>query len=261
LKKNKRDNKQSVYQCSRQVSNGYTRYQFLDFTRGIAIILMFIYHLSFGLAHLGYFDIHFSTDIVWITFRAIIVFLFLSLVGIGLHLTTRNKLNLKTYSKRLLLLFIYFSSITLLSQFVRPDTTVYFGILHLIFVSSLLGLFFINLRTTNIVIGLLVIFIGLNFQSHYFDSAMFNWTGLSYITPISDDFAPLFPWFGLVLIGIFIGQWLFKRNTYQLLFVRKVLDWKANIWFTQLICWAGRYSIHLYVIHFQLFYILVYLYQ
>ena len=84
------------------------RYDFLDFTRGIAILLMFIYHLSFGLAQLGFVDINFSTNLAWVSFRTLIVFLFLSLVGIGLHLATRKGLNISAYLKRLALLLLYF---------------------------------------------------------------------------------------------------------------------------------------------------------
>ena len=231
------------------------RYQFLDFTRGIAIGLMFIYHISFGLAQLGYFQISFSTDIFWLSFRSLIVFLFLGLVGIGLFLATKNKLNIKSYLKRLLLLFVYFSLITLLSKSVRPNYTVYFGILHLIFICSILGLLFVRLYWLNLAIGLGLIGLGNLIKLNYFDSPYLIWIGMSEHKPITDDFAPMIPWFGLVLIGEFLGRFLFDNNEYQVLH-----RWKAKLWTTKLISWAGRYSIHLYFFHFQLFYVLVYLY-
>jgi uncharacterized membrane protein len=237
-----------------QVNN--KRYQILDFTRGLAIGLMFIYHLSFGLAQLGYFTIHFSTDFFWISFRALIVFLFLALVGIGLFLATRNKLNVRAYFKRLLLLLVYFLLITLLSQSVRPDFYVFFGILHLIFVSSILGLLFVKLYWTNLIIGLLVIGCGNFIHITRLDHPMLQWVGMNNINPIADDYAPLLPWFGLVLIGIFLGQMLFSKYQFKSLY-----DWQAEHWITRLISWAGRHSIHLYFVHFQLFYVLVYFFS
>ena len=229
-----------------QVKN--KRYQILDFTRGIAIGLMFIYHLSFGLAQMGYLKIHFSTDFFWISFRALIVFLFLALVGIGLHLATRDKLNLRSYLKRLLLLFVYFSMITLLSQEIRPSNYVFFGILHLIFVSSLLGLLFVRFYWINLIVGLAIIACGNFIHLTSLDHPKLQWVGMNTAIPVTDDYAPLVPWFGLVLIGIFIAKILFDRYQFESLY-----NWQAKHWITRLISWAGRYSIHLYFIHFLIF--------
>lgn len=231
------------------------RYEFLDFTRGIAIGLMFIFHLSFGLTQLGYFQINFSTDIFWNSFRSLIVFLFLSLVGIGLYLATRNRFNIKSYLKRLLLLLLYLSLITLLSKTVRPDYYVFFGILHLIFVSSILGLLFVRFYWLSLLAGLACIVVGNTISSHLFDGTYIRWIGLSNQHYATDDYAPILPWFGIVLIGIFIGRFLFTEKKYSSLY-----QWNAQHWITRLVCWAGRYSIHLYFVHFQLFYVFVYLF-
>ncbi len=231
------------------------RYQILDYVRGIAIGLMFIYHLSFGLAQIGYLNIHFSTDIFWISFRSLIVFMFLALVGIGLFLATRNRLNIRSYLKRLLLLVVYFLLITLLSNTVRPDYYVFFGILHLIFVSSILGLLFVRFYWINLVVGLAFIACGKFIHLSTLDHPWFQWIGMNTVKPITDDYAPLVPWFGLVLLGIFLGKTLFSKYHFKTLY-----NWQAKHWSTRLICWAGRYSIHLYFIHFQLFYLLVLLF-
>jgi len=231
------------------------RYQFLDFTRGIAIGLMFIFHFCFGLSQLGYLQVNFSSDLFWVSFRFVIVFMFLSLVGIGLFLATRKKLNLRSYFKRLLLLLFYALLITILSKLVRPEFYVYFGILHLIFVCSLLGLFFIRLYWSNLFLGLGILVTGYLVQSDIFNHPLLQWIGMTSEQFSADDYAPLFPWFGLVLIGIFLGQNIFKGERFSSLY-----QWQAAHWTTKLVSWAGRYSIHLYFIHFQLFYVLVYIF-
>jgi len=231
----------------------HPRYQLLDFTRGIAIGLMFIFHFCFGLSQLGYLQVSFSNDLSWILFRFVIVFMFLSLVGIGLFLATRKQLNPKSYFKRLLLLLVYASLITLFSHFVRPDFYVYFGILHLIFVCSILGLLFVKLHWTNLFLGIAWMIIGYSVQFDVFNHPGFQWLGMTSQQFSADDYAPLFPWFGLVLIGIFIGRSMFEGERFTSLY-----QWQANHWFTQLVSWAGRQSIHLYFIHFQFFYVLVY---
>lgn len=229
------------------------RYEFLDFVRGIAIGLMLIYHFFFGLSQLGVLDVDFSVDLVWVSFRFVIVFLFLSLVGIGLYLTARNKVNWPSYFKRLALLFLYFSLITVFSRFVRPQYFVEFGILHLIFLSSILGLLFVRFYWANLLVGLLVVGFGYSIQSHLFDYSPWQWLGMSYSMPITDDYAPVFPWFGLVLVGIYLGRLLFEKGAYI-----RLLDWQSKHWALKLISWGGRYSIHIYFVHFQAFYLLVY---
>ena len=83
---------------------------------------------------------------------------------------------------------------------------------------------------------------------------MLQWIGMNTAIPATDDYAPLLPWFGLVLIGIFIGKTLFEKFQFE-----SLNHWQAKHWIPRLISWAGRYSIHLYFIHFQMFYLLVYL--
>jgi len=229
------------------------RYEFLDFTRGVAILLMFIYHLSFGLAQLGLVKINFSTELFWVSFRTLIVFLFLSLVGIGLYLASSNSLKIKPYLKRLLLLTLYFSLITLLSKIVRPNYYVFFGILHLIFVCSILGLLFIRFYWFNLIFGLSLFLLGKVLTFSILNHPWLIWIGMSETKPITDDFAPLIPWFGFLLIGIFLGKYFFEKNEFS-----SLNTWHTSAWYTALISWMGRHSIHLYFIHFQLFYVLVF---
>lgn len=230
------------------------RYELLDSVRGIAIGLMLVYHLAFGLSYLDILKINFSTDLFWLGFRALIVFLFLSLVGVSLVLANRKKLNLVSYFKRLLLLFIYMMSISWLSYQIVPDRYVFFGILHLIFVSSILGLFFIRFYWGNLWLGVIVLLCG-NFAAfEFFNHPLRQWIGLKTVALYTNDYAPLFPWFGVVLIGIFIGHLLMKNSSLQ-----AILSWSSNHWLFSTATWAGRYSLHIYFIHFQLFYVLIYI--
>ncbi len=237
-----------------QITN--QRYQSLDFIRGVAIVLMLIYHMCFGLAQLDIIQAKFSIEPFWISFRTLIVFLFLSLVGIGLYLSSHKKLLSKAYFKRLALLVIYAMAISGFSYAIRPGHYVYFGILHLIFVSSILGLLLCRLRTVNLLLAIIFVIIGVVFKHNLFDSSATQWTGLSSVRQRTDDFAPLFPWFGIVCFGIFAGYLIFDKG---------VAGWfktfKSTHWISDLLCWSGRYSIHIYFVHFQFFYVLVWLFS
>ena len=233
-----------------------TRYQSLDLIRGIAIVLMFVYHFSFGLSQLELIKVNFSAEPFWLGFRFVIVFLFLTLVGIGLVLVSLAGLKVKSYLKRLLLLVVYACSISLLSYLIRPQHYVAFGILHLIFISSILGLLFTRYYWINLFLGSFIIIAGYSLNFSQLDPISLQWLGMSYSKPTTDDFAPLFPWFGIVLIGIFIGKFAFDKNHFEWLEA-----WQTDHWLPALLSWAGRYSIHLYFIHFQMFYLLVYLFR
>jgi uncharacterized membrane protein len=229
------------------------RYELLDFIRGIAIGLMFAYHFCFGLKQLEKINLDFSNDYFWMVFRGIIVTLFLGLVGISLVLATQTRLNLKSYFKRLFLLFLYMISISWLSYQVLPERYVFFGILHLIFVSSILGLIFVRVYWQNIIVGLMILIVGNVVSLPAFDAPQLIWGGMKTTPVYTNDYAPLFPWFGIVLIGIFLGHLLMLKPK-----LKRKLDWRANHWVIKVVTLAGQYSLHIYFIHFQMFYILTY---
>ncbi len=240
----------------------YKRFEFLDFTRGIAIVLMLMYHFAFGLVQLGLFNVNFSADIFWVAFRIIIVFLFLSLVGIGLFLSTMNGLNYKRYFKRLMLLLSYLLLISWLSYIVRPEYYVFFGILHLIFVSSIFAMFFVRFYWLNIFLVAIMMTLPFLLKNYnvIFNQPYLLWLGLNDSLFTTDDYAPILPWFSFVLMGIFIARYFFEKNTLEEGQINKIKQWKAKHWLTKIICWGGRYSIHIYFIHFQTFYLLIYLF-
>lgn len=232
------------------------RIPILDLIRGVAIVLMLIYHGCFGLSQLGLLQAQFSSDIFWIVFRFIIVSLFLLLVGIGLVLASKKKDNARRYFKRLTLLLVYALLITLVSYLVRPNYFVFFGILHLILVSSLLALPFLNLRAINLVVGVIVFIAGYSFQFVELDGFYARWIGMSTTNLPTDDFAPVFPWFGLVLIGVYLGNTLFSEKNKN-----NLKSWNSKTGISALLCWSGRHSLHIYFIHFQAFYLLVFLFR
>ena len=87
-----------------------------------------------------------------------------------------------------------------------------FGILHLIGVSIILAPFFYRFGKYNFVIGAIVILIGF---------AVTNIPGPVFLLPLglhpaawwSVDYEPLFPWFGVVLLGIGIGSVLYPAGS------------------------------------------------
>ncbi|MCK5917091.1 MAG: DUF1624 domain-containing protein, partial [Cocleimonas sp.] len=63
------------------------RLHYLDVARGIAIILMVIYHFCFDLDNFQFIQIEMDSDPLWRGFRFLIITLFLSTMGMSLALT------------------------------------------------------------------------------------------------------------------------------------------------------------------------------
>lgn len=230
-----------------------TRLQIIDSCRGIAIVMMFIYHFCFDLDFFAFIDIDMNHDPFWLNFRTLIVSSFLLLVGISFSFASQNKINRSAFLKRLGLLVFYAALVSGSSYLMYPKSMIFFGILHFIALASILGLLFYKLYWLNLLFGLALIVISLNVNHTFFDQSAWQWFGLMTYKPYTEDYVPLLPWFGLVLCGMFIGKYLYLKNKLDVL-----KQWSSKHILARSLSFAGRYSIHIYMIHQPLFIGLLY---
>ena len=229
-------------------NNKKNHFDILDVSRGFAIFLMFIYHFSFDLDYYGFIQQNFTQDEFWINFRIIIVFFFLLIMGISLYLSCYRGLSKKRFLQRLYLLIIYSALVSLSSWVMYPKSMIFFGILHFITLSSVLGLLFVRLGKFNLALGLLLILTSQTFNHSFFDQTYMQWFGLMTKLPITVDYVPVLPWFGVVLIGMYIGQVFAQQPTKSFL-----KNWRAVNSSSKILALAGRYSLHIYMLHQPLF--------
>lgn len=230
-----------------------SRYAFIDYLRGIALLLMFVYHFSFDLNYFQFIQTDFYNNPWWINFRILIVSLFLWLVGVSLWLATHNGINWARYTKRLTLLIIASALVSYSSYLTFPKSYIFFGILHFIVTASILGLAFIRLYYVNLVLGLVLITLGIFYSHPIFNHSTLQWFGLMPLKPVTEDYVPLIPWFGMVLIGIFSSQFIFKHRRFKFL-ANKIINWEQSS--TQLqrhIGCMGRHSLIIYLVHQPVF--------
>src|SRR5690606_12637101 len=84
-----------------------------------------------------------------------------------------------------------------------PDAFIFFGILHQIALASLFGLTFLRLPWALTLVAAAAVIAAPHFlRSSFFDHPAWWWVGLSTSLPRSNDYVPVFPWFGAVLAGI-----------------------------------------------------------
>ena len=223
-------------------------FDFIDMSRGFAILLMFIYHFSFDLDYYGFIQQDFYQDVFWINFRTIIVTLFLTIMGISLYLASYRGLNKKRFRQRLLLLIIYSLLVSISSWVMYPKAMIFFGILHFITVASVLGLLFVQTGKVNLFLGLAFIILPQVFRHSFFDQPYLQWLGLMTKLPTTVDYVPLLPWLGVVLVGMYLGKKLTQLPSESFL-----IRWQNKNRFSQILSLGGRYSLHIYMLHQPLF--------
>ncbi len=220
----------------------------IDLFRGIAILMMVVFHTVFDISFFGIAPINVSTGF-WHYFAYATASLFLLIVGISLIIS--NARARKKYSGlSLALKFVYRGAfifalgllVTLGTWLYLGEGFVIFGILHLIGISILFSPFFFQFRTWNLLLGLVCIAIGL---------IVIGINGPLYLLPLgihpsgfaSVDYTPLFPWFGVVLTGMGIGEFLYTGGE------RKFTVSPISDLITSPLSFLGQHSLLIYLVH------------
>jgi uncharacterized membrane protein len=180
------------------------RHGYLDILRGLAVIWMIIFHASYDLKILGLVNWDFSQGF-WYAFPRFIAFTFLYCVGISLHLTHSPQINLPNFKKRTLKLALASFGVSLASYLFNPGQWIYFGTLHCILAGSLLGMLFIGKKRLIILFMLAIIYL------QYVQGFDIRWVSQTIQKP-SLDFIPIYPWFWVILAGMFSAPYLSKNR-------------------------------------------------
>lgn len=193
------------------------RYWEIDATRGVAIVMMVTFHVLFDLSYFGIplVDVHSG---FWRLFALATASTFVFLVGLSLSISyARSSTKLQggalmmKYFRRGAGIFLLGMLITLATWLMVGEGMIIFGILHLIGLSIILAPFFLRLGFSNLMVGVGVILIGAGLSA--FEGPIWlAWMGLHPAWFYSLDYEPLFPWFGLVLIGIAAGSALYPEG-------------------------------------------------
>jgi uncharacterized membrane protein len=224
------------------------RFPEIDATRGIAILMMIVFHTVFDISFFKIAPIDVATGF-WRWFAMATASLFLLVVGISLvvsHARSATGLSGFTLAKKFLYRGAGILALGLLVTFATwlylPEGFVIFGILHLIGFSVMLSVLFFRFGKYNILLGLFCIaggfFIG-------------NIPGPVWLLPFgiypasfaSVDYTPLIPWFGAVLVGMGVGELLYSGG------VRRFEPPDLPDRIVRPLSLLGRYSLVIYLVH------------
>ena len=206
------------------------RFVFIDTLRGFAVILMVFFHLFFDLNLFKLVAIDVLKHPFWFWLPRWIVTVFLVCVGIGLALVHKNGIRWEHVWKRLIKIGGCALLITCTTLVLFPSQYIFFGILHCIAVSSVLGLLFVKYPKSSL-LGFFVIILSYTIIKPSTEPLL-DWLG---IRPL--DFIPIYPWFGMVLLGIFLESIHFHKISIRQI---RVVRWMAYV---------GRHSLIIYLIH------------
>ena len=222
-----------------------TRWDAIDVARGAAIVAMISYHFAWDLSFLQLAPIRVVGDPGWNAFARGIAGSFLALAGLGLSLAHAQGFRRRAFLSRLAKVGGAALAVTLATFLAFPDSYVFFGILHAIAVCSILALPFLKAPIWVVAATAVLCFAAPRLlTAPAFDHPVLDWLGLGSRDPVTNDYVPVFPWFGPVLIGLAIGRTVLRRRT-----APSVARWRAESSAAQLLAWAGRKSLLIYLIH------------
>lgn len=223
------------------------RYWELDLLRGIAVGMMVSFHALYDLDFFsGPVDVHSG---IWPSFAKAIATIFLLLVGISPNISSagarvRGGDSFLRHLRRGAKIFSWGMAITISTILLLGDGFVVFGILHLIGISIILSYPFLRRPLADLVFGSAAISAGLWIRQFTFDSPWLLWLGFVPRHFCSVDYFPLLPWFGVVMVGIFLGTVLYPEGRRRV----PLPDISARTPAKQ-ICILGRNSLIIYLVH------------
>lgn len=219
------------------------RFWQLDLLRGVAVFGMIIFHAFFILDFYGVVESNMGAG-PWHAFGQVIRYTFLGLVGVGMVISYRRFLKMgsrwgaiRWQWRRAVMVFAAGMLVSLITSVFLPEYYVKFGILHLIGVSIFVLSFLMWNRWVVLVAGVAAFWWGY-FQD---DGGVFlfvkNWNLRSV------DYFPLFPWMGVVALGIFLGEVFYGRIKLA------VFDGLRKCFLLRFMVFWGRHALVVYLLH------------
>ena len=222
----------------------HPRLQLVDALRGFAVAQMIVYHFIYDLSYFGWIDVAMTRDQPWVLWRTAIVTQFLLLVGVSLTLRSSFKPAAADFWKRWLQIAAAALLVSVASWLVFGPRLIYFGILHFAAASLLMARPLLRLSAWNIALGAVCVLVGLAYTSELFNTPPATVIGFMTFKPRTEDYVPLFPWIGVVLIGAGLAA-LWQRAQWRVPDRLRALNERAPRW----LLFLGTWALTVYLVH------------
>lgn len=219
------------------------RLPMLDALRGAAIVWMVLFHLAYDLNHFGWLQPRqqFLVDPFWTWQRVCIVSLFMFCAGASQSLALRAGVAWARFWRRWLQVATCAALVSVATWFVFPQSWISFGVLHglalMVLLARLTAAWPIKLLMGMALAALAAPWV---VQHPVFDNRWLNGVGLVTVKPVTEDYAPLLPWMGMVWLGVALGPGIERLGLH------------SNR-FTAVLVRTGQWPLSIYMLHQPLF--------
>jgi LPXTG-motif cell wall-anchored protein len=186
------------------------RLALVDALRGLAIAQMIVFHFVYTLEQFDLTEIAVHRDAPWLAWRTAIVSQFLLLVGVSQTLRAGRG---RAFGRRWAEVAGAAAIVSFGSWLVFAERMIWLGILHFIALALLLAQPLLRLGAWNLALGLGALALPRLVVLPAGPLALV--LGLAPELPHTEDYVPLFPWLGVVLIGLGLGA-LWRRRGFAL---------------------------------------------
>jgi uncharacterized membrane protein len=222
-------------------AGGTSRLQSVDVYRGLALLAMAAYHTCWDLNYYGLIEVGIGVDPVWISLQRSILTAFLLLAGASLTLAHRDGIRWPGFWRREAILTGAALAVSLGTWFLFQSAFAWFGVLHLIALGSLIVLpFVVAPLWVGVSAAIVLLAPPALYSSTLFDPPWLDWLGFFAITPETADLVPVFPWAGVMLIGV-LGM--------RLLQTAPAFIWSSRGIAARVLARLGRWSLLFYLVH------------
>lgn len=234
---------------SRRPIDSPQRHDRIDALRGLAMVWMTAFHLCFDLTYFGWLHTDFYRDPFWIWQRVVIVSLFLACAGAGQAVALAQQQGWPRFWRRWIQVAGSALLVSVASYVMFPRSFIYFGILHGMAAMLLLTRWLALRESPLLTWGAVALVLPwLAEPAHaawpflrLFNAPILNWLGWISQKPITEDYAPLLPWLGVMLWGLAATRWVLHRHPMTL---QAPLPAVARP-----LAWLGRHSLGYYLLH------------
>jgi uncharacterized membrane protein len=215
----------------------------LDIARSAALLGMVCFHIVFDLQMFGYLPYGTTLHPVFYWHARLVAGSFLFLAGVSLWLAHGQAIRWPAFWRRWIKLAAAAALVSAGTYAAFPAYFVYFGILHCIAASSLIGLAFLRLPALVIAsVAAAIMAASYHLPSDAFNAPLLRFLGLATLPAETLDFLPLFPWVGPFLLGLAVAN---LASRLQLLQRLDLADSPRN----RLLAWPGQHSLAIYLVH------------
>lgn len=226
------------------------RFWIIDLTRAIAILMMVYYHLMWDLNYFGVIAINMLSG-PWHNFAYGIASTFLFVMGVSLTISYRRAVEKSgtthqffKFFQRGLRVFGWGMLITAVTYFFIGEGFVIFGILHLLGTSIVIAYPFLTRKWLSLLAGIGFIVVGIAVEGVAIPQPWFLWAGVMQYGRYMVDYYPVFPWTGVVLLGVFAGQVLFPGGK-PIFTLPDISRWPV----IRELLFSSRHSLRIYLLH------------